>query len=150
MEWLLSDYAAMTQSFITVPLYDTLAKNAIEYIVNHASVEIVICTKETLNEITKVINKCKTLKFIVIMDDYASDKEFVAKNPKAGFTHTISQLEAIGKQNPVKDNLPSPDDLATICYTSGTTGNPKGVMYVNLFMFLTNFCLTKYKICAQG
>jgi len=135
VEWSVADHAGHTQSFITVPLYDTLAKNAIEYIINHAAVQIVICTKETLAEIVKVVDKCASLKYIVLMDDYDSDKAFVRaqraqqnKNAAVGFTHTLSELEALGKQQPVQDVLPTPDDLATICYTSGTTGNPKGVM----------------------
>ena len=52
-EWVMADYAGHTQGFITVPLYDTLAKNAIEYIVNHANVSVIVCNKETLGEVVK-------------------------------------------------------------------------------------------------
>jgi long-chain acyl-CoA synthetase len=41
---------------------------------------------------------------------------------------SFSEVENLGKQNPRKHNPPSPNDLACICYTSGTTGVPKGAM----------------------
>ena len=126
-EWVMADYAGHTQGFITVPLYDTLAKNAIEYIVNHASVSIIVCNKETLPEVIKAKKTCPSLKYIVLMDLQTPDQEFVKSNNKstAGYTHTISELLAYGQQN--KNNLEpdrfsKPTDYCTICYTSGTTG----------------------------
>ena len=135
-EWAMADYAGHTQGFVTVPLYDTLAKNAIEYIVNHASVEMIVCTKETLEEVVKAQKVCPSLKYIVLMDLQSVDQSWLTSNDKmsAGYTHTISQLiEAVKSSgtsggNVIADNYSDPDEVATICYTSGTTGNPKGVL----------------------
>lgn len=41
---------------------------------------------------------------------------------------TISDVEKLGMAKPCEDHPPAPEDLAVICYTSGTTDAPKGVM----------------------
>jgi long-chain acyl-CoA synthetase len=45
-----------------------------------------------------------------------------------GFTHTFSRVESIGKAHHFPDNPAQPNDIFTICYTSGTTGDPKGAV----------------------
>ena len=127
-EWLIADYAGHTQSMVTVPLYDTLSKNAIEYIINHAEVSVVVCDVNTINEILKVRQLCKTLKYVVLCDSMESDKQYISEN-KPKYDYLFSEIESFGSQNRVKDNFPSMNDIATICYTSGTTGN---IVYIHI------------------
>merc|ERR1712154_674374 len=68
-EWLLSDYAATLCSIVTIPLYPTLASDAFEYITNHAKISCIITDYQTVNEIVDLMKKCKSLKYIILMDD---------------------------------------------------------------------------------
>uniref|UniRef100_A0A663MN25 Long-chain-fatty-acid--CoA ligase n=1 Tax=Athene cunicularia TaxID=194338 RepID=A0A663MN25_ATHCN len=116
-EWIISEYACYTYSMVAVPLYDTLGPEAIVYIVNKADISIVICDKpekaQTLLENCEQ-EKTPCLKIIILMDLF--DKELKDRGAKVG-------VEMLALQEP-----PKPEDLCIVCFTSGTTGNPKGAM----------------------
>uniref|UniRef100_A0A8C3LHR7 Long-chain-fatty-acid--CoA ligase n=1 Tax=Chrysolophus pictus TaxID=9089 RepID=A0A8C3LHR7_CHRPC len=118
-EWIISEYACYTYSMVAVPLYDTLGPDAILYIVNKADIGIVICDKPDKAQI--LLENCEQgktpcLKTIILMDLF--DKELKDRGAKVGV-----EILALQEAEP-----PNPEDLCIVCFTSGTTGNPKGAM----------------------
>eukprot|EP01084_Bolivina_argentea_P037314 69001_1 len=93
-EWLLCDYACSLQSLVSIPLYSTLDANAIEYITNHAQIQLIVVDKDQCNDIYKLRknNKVKSLKYIILMDYELPDKIYAEKN-KNKFDYTISELD---------------------------------------------------------
>ncbi|NWU82365.1 ACSL5 ligase, partial [Onychorhynchus coronatus] len=129
-EWTISEYACYTYSMVAVPLYDTLGPEAIVYIVNKADISVVIC--DTPEKAQVLLENCEQkqtpcLKIIVLMDLF--DKELKDRGAKVGIEIlSLQEVEELGKNNIRQPVPPKPDDLAVVCFTSGTTGNPKGAM----------------------
>ncbi|KAJ1893899.1 medium-chain fatty acid-CoA ligase faa2, partial [Coemansia sp. IMI 209127] len=73
IEWILADYAGMSQNLYTVALYDTLGADSIEYIVNHAEIEMLVCSLDKIPRILKMREKLPQLKVIVSMDNFSED-----------------------------------------------------------------------------
>eukprot|EP01084_Bolivina_argentea_P040501 74848_1 len=153
-EWLLCDYAAALSNIVTVPLYPTLDGNALSYITNHAKLKHIVTDCATLNDIIAIIPKCKSLEYIILMDDEVPDQIYKTSEKGQGvltkystMIYPLSQLESKAKkgieskQFTVQDDIPNPQDLYTIMYTSGTIGNPKGVMltHYNIMSVLNSF-----------
>jgi long-chain acyl-CoA synthetase len=127
----------MSQSLFTVSIYDTLGPNTTEYILNHASLACVITTLPHIPILLKLAPRCPALKLIVCMDPLDAGEQ--PGNSKSAILnalaadvgisiHYMGDVEAAGAASGLPMNPPSPEDIITINYTSGTTGNPKGVV----------------------
>ncbi|NXA85506.1 ACSL5 ligase, partial [Melanocharis versteri] len=129
-EWIISEYACYTYSMVAVPLYDTLGPEAIVYIVNKADISVVICDTPAKAEVLlKNCEEKKTpcLKTIVLMDLF--DEELKDRGAKVGIEIlSLQEVEELGRNNIREPVPPKPEDLSVVCFTSGTTGNPKGAM----------------------
>ncbi|KAJ3317965.1 hypothetical protein HDU76_000995 [Blyttiomyces sp. JEL0837] len=136
-EWVISDLASITHKVITAPLYDTLGPDAAEFIINHAEVPIVVASLDKVSLLLKISSKCPQMKVIISMDNPGSPgtvsnngfnilKQWATE--KDVTLLSFADVEALGEKFPREPNPPSPDDVACLSYTSGTTGNPKGVM----------------------
>ncbi|NWS37413.1 ACSL5 ligase, partial [Probosciger aterrimus] len=129
-EWIISEYACYTYSMVAVPLYDTLGPEAIVYIVKKADISIVICDKPEKAQV--LLENCEQektpcLKTVILMDLF--DKELKDRGAKVGVEIlALQEVEELGRNNIREPVPPKPGDLCIVCFTSGTTGNPKGAM----------------------
>nr|KAF6321968.1 acyl-CoA synthetase long chain family member 5 [Pipistrellus kuhlii] len=129
-EWIISELACYTYSMVAVPLYDTLGAEAVIYIINKADIAMVICdTPKKAADLLENVEKGLTpgLKLIILMNPFEDDLK--QRGEKIGVELlSFWDAENIGKENFRKPVPPEPEDLGIVCFTSGTTGDPKGAM----------------------
>lgn len=70
-EWVLTDIACFKNSIVTVPLYETLGLNALEYITNQSELETIFVSEEKVKTLLEIGSKMKFLKHIVCFDNLA-------------------------------------------------------------------------------
>lgn len=131
-QWTWSDIAILSSHAVTVPIYPTLARPEVEYLIKHSdAVGLFVENERQLKKVLEITD-LGSLRFIVVFegtplrdgrarllkwDDLLKDGEvFLLANP--GKLET--RIKAV-----------QPQDLASIVYTSGTTGIPKGAMLLH-------------------
>jgi long-chain acyl-CoA synthetase len=145
-EWNLTNLANMHQNITTVSLYDTLGVDATKFIVNQTELTTMIVSNDYISKIIKMkaeddaaeAPKLFRLKNIVGFEDTVTEEQKEAAKKVGIELFTIFQLVEDGRQM-VRDGKatqrePTPDDCFMFSYTSGTTGDPKGVKLTHKMM----------------
>jgi long-chain acyl-CoA synthetase len=120
-EWNVMDIAIQQIGAIVVPLYPNISENDYKYILNDASIKlIVVGNSELTQKIQNIKSEVPSLQHLFSFDSIEGVTNWRALHEHA----TETEVETVKERM----NLVKSNDLATIIYTSGTTGNPKGVM----------------------
>ena len=121
-EWFISDLSVMLSGSITVPAYTTYAERDYEYIINDCTPSVIfVSNTEQFNKLKNVIKSKDFIKKIFSFDKL----ENVNENQYQNINNLFSNLK---NQNNIPKTEKNRKDPACIIYTSGTQGNPKGVI----------------------
>ena len=127
-EWVLADLGCLSAGVINVPLYPTLAPQQVCYILNDSGSSVLFVQhREAYARVRQAAAECPALRLVILLTGDAGGEEGLL---------TLEELEAAGRaleaeQPALAGELAGAvraEDLATIIYTSVTTGEPKGVM----------------------
>ena len=142
-EWIVGELAMLKAGLVSVPMSLKLQAEEIPFRLNHSEAVAVVVSRITLPKLLASWSQVKKKPFILINDEpNEKDLEGLEAAKLQAGKHWISWPEAIKAGTAEYEAAPEKvaeskaaireDDTVNICYTSGTTGNPKGIMLTHL------------------
>ena len=134
-EWVVADLGCQMDTITTATLYATLGPNAFKFICEQTQIKTVLVSPDLVKMLCEfkkkfILNNLTNAILFDLTTNCDSDK-VLQELEKAGFTAYSFTKDFLKENNNIKETdlkISQPDTIMTVCYTSGTTGNPKGVM----------------------
>jgi len=125
-EWMIGDIACCFYNIVVVPFYDTLGATAMQYMLEQTQLCTLLMSSDNLGKIVQHKREGLTgnLENLILMDPVSDQQKQEAE--QVGFR--VYEFQEVISQEKLEYSPPKPDNIYTLCYTSGTTGNPKGVI----------------------
>lgn len=154
--WVVTDLGCVYTALTSVPLYDTLGPDATQYIINLTEMPIIFASLAHIPYLLSIKDKLPTLKVIVSLNEFDSPefyerpgytkRDLITKWAEAAGVSlfSMSEIEALGQDKPRKLRTIVPEDIQTLCFTSGTTGLPKGVI-ITASGVVAGVCVSKFQ-----
>lgn len=133
-EWMVSEHAIYALGGVSCPLYSTYGVSALSYILEQTEMETCFMSGEKADALYEdVLRYTRTrLRRVIVFDTPRNEEGYrelgIAVLRFRDMVRTEQPADAVLAQLMGDTRLPLVGDLATICYTSGTSGMPKGVM----------------------
>jgi long-chain acyl-CoA synthetase len=141
--WHIADVGSLAAGLVTVPVYPTNAASQVGYLLDHSGARA--CIVENMDQLAKVLLRrgdLPTLEWVGMIEEPSGLDD--------GFVRSLDEVRTTGaalagESTRLLDDLVkevTPSDLATLVYTSGTTGPPKGAMITHANVMATMRSLT--------
>ena len=141
-EYVITDIAAVLFGITSVPIYDTLGPEALDFIFDQTKMAVVVCTKENVEKMIKHGN-FGYVRTLITFEEITDEKILKELASRKITCLSFKDLINYGKDLKVDFANPKGNSIYVISYTSGTTGNPKGAMMTHT-NFLSVICAGTY------